>query len=81
MFVNIQLSIIPGDERKFNRRRMTAFIPTCSCGGKSAHRSDSEGTSTMGVGDVSGTGVSVGSGTLVCSGVGVLVGGGVFVGT
>jgi len=48
---------------------MIAFMPTCSCGRESVHASVSDGTSMLGVGDVSGIGVSEGG-----VGVGIWVG-------
>lgn len=73
---------MPGDDRKFNRRCIIAFMPTCSCGGASFAQTSpgSDGLSTTGVGDVSGSGDLIGSGVFVGSGVGVLVGRGVLVG-
>ena len=56
--------MMPGDERKFKRRRMVAFIPTCNCDREIASQtSASDGISTIGVGNGSGTGDSVGGGS------------------
>jgi len=67
--------MIPGDERKFKRRFMVAFIPTCNCGGRIAHASGLDEISTAGVGNGSGVGdSSVGTGEFVGLGVTVFVG-------
>ena len=80
MLVNIQLFEMPGDERKFKRRLMVAFMPTCNCGGSREHASASDGFSTKGVGDVSGVGDPLdGSVVGVCVGVSASIG--VFVAT
>lgn len=80
MLVNIQLFEMPGDERKFKRRLMVAFMPACSCGGSREHASASDGFSTIGVGDVSGVGDPFdGSVVGVCAG--ASAGTGVFVAT
>ena len=88
VLVDIQLFKIPGEERKFTVWVIMAFIPTCSCERETASQTFvSDGISTMGVGNVSGTGDSVGEGSAVAVAVavGISVGEGmevgVFVGT
>ena len=66
---------MPGEERKFKRRRILAFAPTCNCEREMAlHRVVSAGISTMGVGNDSGTGNKVGDGMIVDVAVGAIVG-------
>ena len=66
---------MPGEVRKFRRRRIVAFIPVCNCEREIAalHTSVSDGISTIDVSVDSITGVPVGKGE------GVNVGAGVFV--
>ena len=67
---------MPGDDRKFRRRTIVAFIPICNRAREIASQTFlSAGISTIGVGNVSGTGGSVGDG----SGEGVSAGRGVTV--
>src|SRR5262245_3859910 len=66
MFVRIQLLRMPGEERKFNRRRIVARIPTCRRARENAAQtSGSDGISTIGVGNVSATGGRVGEAVTV----------------
>ena len=66
MLVRIQLFLIPGEERKFNRRRIVARIPTSNrAREKAAHTSVFEGISIIGVGNVSATGGKVGEGVAI----------------
>src|SRR5215510_3964729 len=77
MLVNSQLYLMPGEERKFSWRWMIACMPTCNCEWAiTSQAAGSAGISTIGVGNVSGTGVSTSDG----EGVGVRVGTGVSVG-
>ena len=58
---------MPAEERKFSRRRIVAFPPTCNRDRANAasHTSALGGVSTTGVAVTSRTGVSVGDGTIV----------------
>ena len=79
--VRSQLSRIPGEERKFKRRRIVAFIPTCKRERELAasHTSSVAGIAAIGVAVNSLIGVTVGEGSGVAVMTEVLVGGGVFV--
>ena len=69
MLVRIQLFRMPGDERKFNRRRMVARIPTCKRARENAAQTSvSDGISIIGVGNVSTTGGKVGEGVAMSDG-------------
>ena len=72
---------MPGEERKFRRRSIVAFIPTCNREREVAasHTSVSDGVCTVGVGNGSGIGDSVAVGIDVegSAGVDVLVGEGI----
>ena len=75
LFVRIQLFRMPGEVRKFRRRTIVAFLPTCNREREVAalHASVSDGISTIGVSVESTTGVSVGKGRGVNVGVGMFV--------
>ena len=72
---------IPGDVRKFRRRRIVAFIPTCNCerAVTTSHISVTDGASAIGVAVASITGVTPGEGRGVEEIAGVLVVRGVIV--
>lgn len=75
MFVRIQLFMMPGEERKFSRRRMVACIPICRRAREiAAQATGSDGISTIGVGRVSVTGGMTGDDVGVRVGVLVSVG-------
>src|SRR5687767_7417365 len=76
MFVRIQLLRIPGDERKFRRRRIVASIPTCKREREvtASHTSKTVGASDIGVAVASITGVALISKVFVGKGVAACVG-------
>jgi len=81
IFVRSQLLRIPADERKFNRRRIVAFLPVCTRerAVAASQTSATEGTPAIGVPVDSITGESVGEGRGAGVSEGATVGGGVFV--
>ncbi|HSB00878.1 MAG TPA: hypothetical protein VLE49_09520, partial [Anaerolineales bacterium] len=63
-FVRSQFSRIPGEERKFKRRRIVAFVPTCKREREVAiSQTSAAEVPGLGVGVVSGAGVAIGEGT------------------
>lgn len=59
---------MPGEERKFKRRRMTAFVPTCKREREpAASHTDTDGVCARGVADGSTTEISVGVAASVSS--------------
>jgi hypothetical protein len=83
MLVRSQLSRMPGEERKFKRRRIVALLPTCKRERELAasHTSIVAGIAAIGVAVNSLTGVTVGEGRGARVVAEVLAGGGVFVPT
>ena len=80
-FVHNKFFMIPGDERKFKRCRMTAFMPTFSCEREAAGQVSPGGLLTTGVtvgvrvGVSVPTAVGVSVAEIVADGVNVGVGG------
>ncbi len=73
VFVKSQLSRMPGEERKFKRRRIVAFVPTCKREREVAALQTSAADVPAGGVVASGAGVAVGKGRGVAVGLEALV--------